>query len=593
MDIKISAETEVSAKAEVLVLPFFENHRADFYAGIDEKTGGLIKRVFDTKAFSGKHGQTTLLYVNDRGLQSLLLVGLGKLSDLSQDKLRRSGGKAFSSLKDKGVVSVTVATSILKTEGVVLDAHFSPAHYFLEGALLSQYRFMRYKTSTDDDDNKDKEIKEVIVLAAQDDVAVRWLEVVVSAVGLAKDLTNTPANDMTPTQLSNAALALRSDDIAVKVLELKEIEQEGMGSYLAVARGSSEPPKFIILEYMGGSGEPIAIVGKSVTFDSGGLSLKPAEGMEQMKYDMAGGAATLGIIKGASEYKLPVNIVAILPATENMPGGKATRPGDIVKAITGKTIEILNTDAEGRLVLADALGYVIKHYKPREVIDMATLTGACSVAFGNEAIAMMGNNDDLMARLKKASDETYERVWQMPLYEEYKEYLKSDIADIKNIGGREGGLVTAAYFLKEFVDKTPWVHLDIAATAWNNKDKDYTPKGASAIGVRLILNFLRMAVSVLIVLGCVLTPYVPVRGVFAADAIPSSKELQQEMLQNPDILDIVMSLKNDPDFKQVLNDPDIMRAINANDISALAANPKFTKLMDNPKVKEIEGKLHK
>ncbi|KJU83875.1 multifunctional aminopeptidase A [Candidatus Magnetobacterium bavaricum] len=589
MEIKISGDTEDSVRAEVLVLPFFEDHRADFYAGMDDKTGGLIKRVFDAKAFSGKHGQTTLLYVNNMDVQSLLLVGLGKLSELSQDKLRRSGGKAFSALKDKGVTSVTVATSILKTDGVVLDAHFRAAHYFLEGALLSQYRFNRYKTSTDDNN---KDIKEVVVLCPTDDVSVQWLEVVVSAVGFAKDLTNTPANDMTPTHLSEAALALRSEDVTVKVLELEDIEREGMGSYLAVAKGSAEPPKFIILEYTGGSREypgaikdvaPVAIVGKSVTFDSGGLSLKPADGMEQMKYDMAGGAATLGIIKGAAQYKLPINIVAVLPATENMPGGKATRPGDIVKAITGKTIEILNTDAEGRLALADALGYVIKHYKPKEVIDMATLTGACSVAFGNEAIAMMGNNDDLMDRLKKASAETYERIWQMPLYEEFREYLKSDTADIKNIGGREGGLMTSAYFLKEFVGETPWVHLDIAATAWNNKDKDYAPKGASGFGVRLLMHFLKMLVSVFIVLGCMLTP------VFAKDA----KDLQQEMLQNPDILNIVMSLKNDPDFQQVLNDPDIIRAINANDIAALSANPKFTKLTEHPKVKEIEKKLNK
>ncbi|MBF0317316.1 MAG: leucyl aminopeptidase [Nitrospirae bacterium] len=582
MEIKISGDTENSVKAEVLVLPFFEDHRADFYADMDEKTGGLIKRVFDSKAFSGKQGQTTLLYVNNMDAQSLLLVGLGKLSELSQDKLRRSGGKAFSALKDKGINYVTVATSILKTDGVVLDAHFRPAHYFVEGALLSQYRFTRYKTSTDDN-NKDKDIKEVVVLASTDDVSVQWLEVVVNAVGFAKDLTNTPANDMTPTQLSEAALGLRSEDVTVKVLGLKDIEQEGMGSYLAVAKGSAEPPKFIILEYMKGTGEPVAIVGKSVTFDSGGLSLKPADGMEQMKYDMAGGAATLGVIKGAALYKLPVNIVAVLPATENMPGGKATRPGDIVKAITGKTIEILNTDAEGRLALADALGYVIKHYKPKEIIDMATLTGACSVAFGNEAIAMMGNNDDLMGRLKKASAETYERVWQMPLYEEYKEYLKSDTADIKNIGGREGGLMTSASFLKEFVGDTPWVHLDIAATAWNNKDKDYAPKGASGIGVRLLMHFLKMLVGVFIVMGCMLTP------VFAADA----KDLQQEMLQNPEILNIVMSLKNDQEFQNVLNDPEVMRAINANDIVALSANPKFIKLTEHPKVKEIERKLRK
>ncbi len=582
----MTSETELTIKTEILIIPFFEDHKTDFYADIDERLGGLIKRVFDSKEFTGKHGQTALLHVNNLNTERLLLIGLGKLSELSQEKLRRSGGKALSSLKGKSITSVAVSTSIFKTEQAALGAVYKLAHYFLEGALLSQYRFNRYKT-TDDDDNKDKEIEEVVVIATHDDVALDWLQVLVNAVRYAKDLTNTPANDMTPKHLANAASALQSDSVKVKTLDLKDIEKEGMGSFLAVARGSIEPPKFIVLEYNGGSGQPIAIVGKSITFDSGGLSLKPADSMEQMKYDMAGGAATLGIIKGAAEYRLPVNIIAVLPATENMPSGSATRPGDVVKSITGKTIEILNTDAEGRLILADALGYVIKYYNPKEVIDMATLTGACSVAFGNEAVAMMGNNDELMAKLKKASDETYERVWQMPLYEEFKEYLKSDIADIKNIGGRVGGLITAAYFLKEFVGQTPWVHLDIAATAWNDKDKDYAPKGASGVGVRLILNFLKMALSIFIVMVFSLSP------AFGGSAVNDSKGLQQEMLQDPEVLNIVMSLKTDPAFQEVLNDPEIMRAVNSNDVGALMANPKFTRLMDNAKVKEITRKLQK
>jgi len=259
-------------------------------------------------------------------------------------------------------------------------------------------------------------------------------------VNFAKDLVNTPSNDMTPTVLSNVAKSISGKKIKVKVLEKKDIEKEGMGAYLSVSKGSAEPPKLIIVEYKGGKGGPLALVGKSITFDSGGISLKPAEGMEKMKYDMSGGASVLAIIKAASELELPVNIVGILPATENLPGGSASKPGDIVKTITGKTIEIINTDAEGRLALADAIGYAIKYYKPKAVIDIAMLTGACSIALGNEAMAMMGNGDDLMEKLKMASENTYERVWQMPLYDEYKDYIKSDAADIKNSGGKTAPL---------------------------------------------------------------------------------------------------------------------------------------------------------
>jgi leucyl aminopeptidase len=277
----------------------------------------------------------------------------------------------------------------------------------------------------------------------------------------------------------------------VKILERRDIEKEGMGAYLSVTKGSDEPLKFIVMEYSGGKGRPIVLIGKSVTFDSGGLDIKPGEGMERMKYDMAGGAVVLAVLKALAAMKLPVNVVGILPAVENLIGGSATRPGDVVKTITGKTVEIISTDAEGRLTLADAIGYAIKYKKPRAVIDIATLTGACSMAFGNEAIAMMGTDAELMDRLKAASEEVYERVWPMPLFDEYKEYLKSDIADIKNVGGRKGALASSACFLREFAGETPWVHLDIAGAAWSDKDRPYAPKGATGVGVRLLLNFLK------------------------------------------------------------------------------------------------------
>jgi leucyl aminopeptidase len=285
-------------------------------------------------------------------------------------------------------------------------------------------------------------------------------------------------------------MSLRSRGLSVKVLGKKELEKLGMGAYLAVASGSKEPPKFIVLEYRGSAKKPpVVLIGKSITFDSGGISLKPSEGMEKMKYDMAGGAAVMGVIKAAAEMKLPVHLVGLLPATENLPGGAAVKPGDVVRSFSGKTIEIVNTDAEGRLALADALGYA-KRFKPGAIIDIATLTGACAIALGGEAVAMMGNDRHLLDACKNAGDATYERVCELPLYEEYKEYLKSDIADIKNVGGRIGSLMASAYFLFEFAGQTPWVHLDIAGTAWVEKDRPYIPKGASGIGVRLILNLI-------------------------------------------------------------------------------------------------------
>ena len=337
---------------------------------------------------------------------------------------------------------------------------------FIEGSLLGLYTFKKYQ-----DENKPRKIDSLIVLSKitntlKDDL--HRTETVASAVNFARDLINTPANDMTPAHLADAARSLKRKNLTVKVFEKRECQKLGMGSYLSVAHGSNQPPKFIMLHYNGAKGAPVVLIGKSITFDSGGISIKPADGMEKMKYDMAGGAAVLGIIKAASELKLPVNLVGILPATENLTGGSATRPGDVVRAINGKTIEIISTDAEGRMTLADAIGYA-KRFKPEMIIDLATLTGACSIALGNVAIAMMGNDRDLIDKLKKSGDNTYERVWEMPLFEEYKEPIKSDIADFKNTGGKSGSLVSSAYFLYEFAGDTPWVHLDIAGTAWTEK----------------------------------------------------------------------------------------------------------------------------
>ena len=282
----------------------------------------------------------------------------------------------------------------------------------------------------------------------------------------------------------------------LRILDDAQMKKIGMNALLGVARGSSEPAKFIILEYDGRrkGDPPIMLVGKGLTFDSGGISIKPSEKMEEMKTDMAGGAAVLGAIAAVADLKLPVHVVGLIPATENLPGGKAYKPGDILKSLSGRTIEVITTDAEGRLILADALTYALR-YKPVAVIDLATLTGACIVALGDHVIGMLGTDEALKARIREAADATGERVWELPLWEDYDEQIRSDIADFKNSGGRAGGAITAAAFLRKFVGDVPWVHLDIAGPSWLSKDRPYIPKGASGVGVRLLVRFLRDAAA--------------------------------------------------------------------------------------------------
>jgi leucyl aminopeptidase len=441
----------------------------------------MLKKVLSGE-FPGKRNEVLLIHPHDDiRPERILLVGLGKKEGVSREHLRQAGGKALAYLRTIGMKKVALSTALISS------LKLSPCD-FIEGAFLGLYSYNRYKA-----EKNGKAVGSIALLSEpsrdlKEELA--WTITVSSAVCFARDLVNTPANDMTPSHLAKAAMGLKGRKISVKVLEEKDARKLGMGTYLSVARGSDEPPKFIVLEYKGSKDEPIVLVGKSITFDSGGISIKPAEGMEKMKYDMAGGAAVLGVMKAASESGLPVNLVGILPATENLPGGSATKPGDVVTSINGMSVEIINTDAEGRLVLADAIGYA-KRFKPSTIIDIATLTGACSIALGNEAIAMMGNDRGLIEKVKKAGEDTYERVWEMPLFEEYKEYIKSDIADIKNTGGRTGSLVTSACFLNEFAGEVPWVHLDIAGTAWTEKDKPYNPKGASGVGVRLLLNVIK------------------------------------------------------------------------------------------------------
>jgi leucyl aminopeptidase len=478
LSIKDIKESDYSCDA--LILPFTEGE-AGLYDRLDSSLSKLLSKFF-LREFHGRPNEVLLIPSPDHYKSGrLLLVGLGKRGDVSAEQLRQAGGKAATCLKNMGMQKIALST------GVLSSLSLSPSD-FVEGALLGLYTFRRYIEEKDK-----KEIDSITVLskkAAGSEARLHWTAAVSSAVCFARDLVNTPANDMTPTHLAKEAMSLRQRNLSVKVLEQKKAEKLGMGSYLSVSRGSNEPPKFIILDYKGAKSPPLVLIGKSVTFDSGGLSLKPADGMEKMKYDMAGGAAVLGVLKALAELRLPVHIIGILPAAENLIGESASRPGDVVRAIGGESIEIISTDAEGRMTLVDAVGYA-KRFRPKAIIDIATLTGACSIALGNVAIAMMGNDRKLLAKMKRSGDNVYERVWEMPLFKEYKEYLKSDIADLKNTGGKSGALMASAYFLSEFAGDIPWVHLDIAGTAWLEKERPYSPRGATGIGVRLILNLIK------------------------------------------------------------------------------------------------------
>lgn len=475
MKISIEDQKETDYACDALILPFTENDSA-LYDGLHAELSELIRRVF-VKEFHGKKNEC-LLVPAPAGIkpERIFFIGLGKKDALSLETVRQAGGKAGVFLRDAGIKKLA-----LSTRGI--SSHTAPPAVFVEGCLLGIYRFQKYLR-----EKKETTIERITILTKTSkelEGALHWTKALSYSVNFARDLINTPANDMTPAQLAGAALSLRSNALSVKILGEKEAKKLGMGAFLSVAQGSNQPSKFIILDYKGSKRNPIVLIGKSITFDSGGISLKPADGMEKMKYDMAGGAAVLGVLKAISSVGIPDHVIGILPATENLPGGSASRPGDVVRAMNGKSIEIISTDAEGRMTIADAICFSAR-YKPRAIIDIATLTGACAIAFGNCAIAMMGTDRKLLDALKTAGEKTGERVWEMPIFEECEDYLKSDVADLKNTGGKGGSLISSAYFISRFAGETPWVHLDIAGTAWTEKERPYLPKGASGIGVRLL-----------------------------------------------------------------------------------------------------------
>ncbi|HEX9021390.1 MAG TPA: leucyl aminopeptidase [Nitrospirota bacterium] len=491
MKINIVADRIEKRKTGGMVVPLFENEKPGKAAAqTDRALGGMIARLVKRGDFKPKPGATHLVYPEGRiAAERLVLAGLGKRSEFTPNRLRQAAGKAAQHLRASGARDI-----VITADDAGLEAQ-ETAQALAEGCLLGLYRFLKYKTN--EENGRTQDIREITILTEASSVramqrGVKTGEAIAEAAIMARDMVNSPAADMTPAIIAARAKELaRRFGFSARVLEREQMRKLGMGALLGVASGSAQPPKFIILEYRGGGKKPfIALVGKTITFDSGGISIKPAENMDKMKDDMSGGAAVLGAVRCAAALNLPLNIVGLLPATENMPGGSAYKPGDVLRTMSGQTIEVMNTDAEGRLILSDALAYACT-YKPALIVDIATLTGACRIALGQEAMGMLGTDEKLKQKIREAGEQTGERVWELPLWEGYYDQIKSDIADMKNTGGRDGGAITAAALLSKFVQKYPWAHLDIAAVAFTEKERPYTPKGATGIGVRLLTQFLR------------------------------------------------------------------------------------------------------
>ena len=494
MEFVVKKGNPVILKSNCLVAGVFEGKAAKgVLADLDAALGNVLRKAVRSGAFKGAIGQL-LQFAPAVGLgaQRVIFVGLGPEAKADGEILRRAVGAALQKAKEVRAADLAL---VFDSFGPRLPTR-DRARALSEGALLGSYRFDRYQT---DEESRTPAPKKVTLLAGATrelgdiEAGIAAAVAICRGVILARDLVNEPGNVKSPDFLARQAVAAAKEaGFKCKVLEKAEIEKEKMGALLGVAQGSVREPRLIVMEYSGGKkGEaPVALVGKGVVFDSGGISIKPSEGMDEMKMDMGGGAAVIGTLTAAALLKLPVNLVGIVPAVENMPSGTAIRPGDILTSASGKTIEVLNTDAEGRLILADALSYAAR-FKPSRVVDLATLTGACIIALGHHATAVLGNDDKLVRELIAAGERAGEKAWQLPLWPEYAEQIKSEVADVKNVGGRPAGTITAAAFLQKFADEFKWAHLDIAGTAWSEAAKPCYPKGGTGVGVRLLIEFLQ------------------------------------------------------------------------------------------------------
>ena len=493
MQIRIEKGRAEKYPSELLLLFSFESPEPleGPIQNVDSEWKGFISTLMKQGDFKGELFERKLLHTQGAiPAKRVLLTGLGKRGEFDLEKWRGASSKAGQFIRDAGIKQFVFP--IKKFNGLSEE---ELAESFVTGLLLGVYQYNEFKTLERD---KIKEIGEAILLG-ETAAEVKSLgdglgrgKIVSEAVCMARDLVNGPSNKITPAVLSEKAQQIAKEHrMEIQVLEVNQAEAMGMGAFTAVAKGSQEPGKFITLECNRGKGlDTIALVGKGITFDSGGISIKPSEGMDRMKDDMSGAAAVLATMQAASKLKLPLQLVGVIPATENLPSGKAYKPGDILKTLSGQTVEVISTDAEGRLILSDALTYSLR-YQPKAIIDLATLTGACVIALGDYVIGLFGNDESLVKRVEEASGKTGEKVWRLPLWDQYFEYLKSDVADFRNVGTRAAGAIIGAIFLSKFVEKIPWVHLDIAGPASIEKEKPYIPKGGTGVGVRLLVQFLK------------------------------------------------------------------------------------------------------
>jgi leucyl aminopeptidase len=491
MEFTIKSGSPEKQRSACVVVGVFDNRKLSLSAElIDRASNGYVSEIIRRGDMEGKLGATLLLH-NVRGTLAdrVLLVGLGKERDFRDREFRSAISSAVKLLNETGSYEAVV---YLTEEKVKRREVAWRVEHAVVVAMESVYRFDQMKSEKSEVRRPLRKLTLSVPqrsdLTAGEAAAARGLAIA-HGMDLARDLGNLPANVCTPKYLGDRAQALAQEfpDLKVTVLERKDIEALGMGSFLSVTRGTEEPPRFIVIEYHGNARKqkPVVLVGKGITFDSGGISIKPAGAMDEMKYDMCGAATVLGVLQAVAELKLPINVIGVVPTCENLPSGTATRPGDIVKTMSGQTVEILNTDAEGRLILCDAITYALR-FKPAALIDIATLTGACLVALGRVRSGLLGNSDKLAEALLAAGQAADDRAWRLPLDEDYAELIKSPFADVANVGGRDAGTITAASFLSRFVGKTEWAHLDIAGTAWNQGSN----KGGTGRPIPLLMEYL-------------------------------------------------------------------------------------------------------
>jgi leucyl aminopeptidase len=484
------AEPSVPKSGSLVVGVLDERKLTPAAQRIDKETGGMVTRALESSRFKGRKDDVlTIVAPSGLDLARVILIGLGKASALDATAWQNAGGKIVAQLNSAGETTAEVAIDAID------GAKIAPADAAAElayGARLRSYRFDKYRTKEKPDHKPTlKNLTVGVAEASEAKKKFAALDKIADAVFFTRDIVSEPANIIYPESLAERAKELEELGVEVEVLGRKEMRKLGMGALLGVGQGSERPPRLLVMQWKGAPDakdqRPLAFVGKGVTFDTGGISIKPAGGMEDMKWDMAGSGVVIGLMKALAGRKANVNAVGIGGLVENMPGGNAQRPGDIVTSMSGQTIEVLNTDAEGRLVLADALWYCQDRFKPRFMIDLATLTGAIIIALGSEYAGMYSSDDKLAKQLIAAGEAVGEKLWRMPLHDSYDKLMDSDAADIKNIsGGRDAGSITAAQFLKRFTNDVPWAHLDIAGTTWSKKDSATVPKGATSFGVRLL-----------------------------------------------------------------------------------------------------------